>query len=181
MMDAEAPYGRHFSEQPRRIRPFRRRVEASVGPELRGFRSTPAISATTQSGQSIVIRVSIALILPGVSFEDESDVDEESEKWRPHFGHSYLATPSCLWPSAIRGTLHPEHLGSLLFLFERRVFSNLGLSPSLLSDSAESRESAAAISSSDMDETAALSNIKSPFRQLGGVSGEGLSIICWCI
>jgi hypothetical protein len=46
---------------------------------------------------------------------------------------------------------------------------------SLLAASAESRESAAAISSSDMDETAALSNIKNPFRPLGGVSGEGLS------
>ena len=44
------------------------------------FPLTPAISVTTQSGQSIVIRVSIALILPSVSFEDERDVDEESEK-----------------------------------------------------------------------------------------------------
>ena len=42
-------------------------------------------------------------------------------------------------------------------------------------DSGESRESATAISSSDMDETVVLSHIKNPFRPLGGVSGEGLS------
>ena len=42
-------------------------------------------------------------------------------------------------------------------------------------DSAESRESATAISSPDMDETAVLSDTKNPFRPLGGVSGEGLS------
>ena len=42
-------------------------------------------------------------------------------------------------------------------------------------DSGESRESATAISSSGMDETAVLSDTKNPFRPLGGVSGEGLS------
>ena len=54
-----------------------------------------------------------------------------------------------------------------------RAFSNLDLSLSLLAASVESRESATAISSSDMDETAALSNIKIPSDRWEASRGKG--------